>query len=131
MIQRDWKAPWHAPSTSTNDRARKSFTTFLPEPRAVGGVTARVAPEVAAEVAAQVAAQVEALIVHLEGELTRGELQSALGLEHREHFRSAYLSPALDASLIEMTRPDKPNSRLQRYRLTEAGRALRARRLAP
>ena len=116
---------------NTNDRARKSFTTFLPEPRAVGGVTAQVAPEVAAQVAAQVTAQVEALIAHLEGELTRGELQSALGLEHREHFRSAYLSPALDAGLIEMTRPDKPNSRLQRYRLTEAGRALRARRLAP
>jgi hypothetical protein len=33
--------------------------------------------------------------------------------------------------LIEMTRPNKPNSRLQRYRLTEAGRTLRARRLAP
>ena len=119
MMQREWQALGHAPPVNTNDRARKSFTTFLPEPRAVGGVTA------------QVTAQVEALIAHLEGELTRGELQSALGLEHREHFRSAYLSPALDAGLIEMTRPDKPNSRLQRYRLTEAGRALRARRLAP
>jgi ATP-dependent DNA helicase RecG len=119
MMQREWQALGHPPPVNTNDRARKSFTTCLPEPRAVGGVTA------------QVAAQVEALIAHLEGELTRGELQSALGLEHREHFRIAYLSPALDAGLIEMTRPDKPNSRLQRYRLTEAARALRARRLAP
>ena len=33
--------------------------------------------------------------------------------------------------LIEMTGPDKPNNHLQRYRLTEAGRTLRARRLAP
>jgi hypothetical protein len=28
----------------------------------------------------------------------------------------------LAAGLMEMTIPDKPNSRLQKYRLTEAGR---------
>jgi hypothetical protein len=30
--------------------------------------------------------------------------------------------------LVEMTIPDKPNSPLQRYRLTDAGKTLRARR---
>ena len=53
---------------------------------------------------------------------TRQHLQEALGLKHEDHFRKAYLSPALQAGLIEMTIPDKPRSRNQRYRLTPAGR---------
>jgi len=47
-----------------------------------------------------------------------------LGLADREHFRKAYLQPALAQGLIEPTLPNKPNSRLQQYRLTEQGRAL-------
>ena len=46
-----------------------------------------------------------------------------MGLQHEEHFRVAYLIPAMRApDLIEMTIPDKPRSRKQRYRLTAAGR---------
>ena len=55
------------------------------------------------------------------GDVTRQHLQEALGLKHEDHFRNAYLQPALRASLIEMTIPDKPRSRSQRYRLTAAG----------
>jgi hypothetical protein len=47
-----------------------------------------------------------------------------LGLRDRQHVRDHYVTPALEAGLIEMTIPDKPNSRLQKYRLTDAGRAL-------
>jgi ATP-dependent DNA helicase RecG len=64
----------------------------------------------------------------LEGEVSRQALQSALGLTNRDHFRKAYLLPALEAGLIEMTQPDKPNSRNQRYRLTSAGVRLRGAR---
>jgi DNA-binding PadR family transcriptional regulator len=46
-----------------------------------------------------------------------------LGLRDDDHVRTAYIVPALASGLIEMTRPDKPNSRLQKYRLTEKGRA--------
>ena len=53
--------------------------------------------------------------------MPRQSLQGALGLADREHFRQTYLLPALDAGLIEMTLPDKPNSRSQRYRLTALG----------
>ncbi|HSW59639.1 MAG TPA: hypothetical protein VLJ60_02505 [bacterium] len=43
-------------------------------------------------------------------------------LRNDEHFRKAYIVPALEAGLIEYTIPDKPNSRLQKYRLTEKGK---------
>ena len=56
------------------------------------------------------------------GEMTRQQIQESLGLRHEDHFRKAYLLPALQAGLIEMTVPDKPRSRNQRYRLTPEGR---------
>ena len=77
---------------------------------------------------AQVTEQVIRVVENLEGEVTRQELQDALSFGNRDHFRKAYLLPALAAGLVEMTQPDKPNSRSQRYRLTAAGRELRARR---
>ena len=67
---------------------------------------------------------VERLIAVLTGEMNRPQLQAALRLSHRPHFLMAYLRPALDAGLIEMTLPDKPTSRNQRYRRTAAGEAL-------
>lgn len=62
------------------------------------------------------------------GPLAPSDLQEVLGLKHRPTFRTSYLRPALEAGLIEATLPDKPNSRLQRYRLTPAGIALLAAR---
>jgi Fic family protein len=56
------------------------------------------------------------------GEMTRQQLKTALGLKDDEHFRKAYLLPALDAGWIEMTIPDKPRSSKQKYRLTDEGR---------
>ena len=54
--------------------------------------------------------------------LSRDELQSQLKLKDRKSFRERYLKPALDNGLIEMTIPDKPNSRLQKYALTQQGK---------
>ncbi len=68
--------------------------------------------------------QVLATIHACKGEKTRGDLQSALSLRDREHFRREYLNPALDAGLLELTIPDKPRSPRQKYRLTNRGRAI-------
>ena len=77
-----------------------------------------ISPEVTPEVTPEVRlAQV------LAGEMSRQQLQQALGLKDDEHFRKAYLMAALDAGLIEMTIPDKPKSSKQKYRLTAKGRA--------
>ena len=74
------------------------------------------------QVTPQVTPQVGELLAALVGEMGREVLQSALGLSDRKSFRERYLKPALADGLIEMTIPDKPNSRLQQYRLTDKGR---------
>ena len=71
---------------------------------------------VAPQVAPHVTPQVGQLLEILTGEMSREELQKALGLNDRKSFRERYLVPALKAGLIEMTIPDKPNSRFQKYR---------------
>ncbi|WP_028324413.1 Fic family protein [Desulfatirhabdium butyrativorans] len=76
----------------------------------------------APQVSPQVTPQVGELLTTIRGEMGREALQSALGLSDRKSFRERYLKPALADGLIEMTIPDKPNSRLQKYRLTDKGR---------
>ena len=56
------------------------------------------------------------------GEMNRKQIQEALSLKNTKHVRKTYLLPALQDGLIEMTIPDKPRSKYQRYRLTPAGR---------
>lgn len=83
-----------------------------PTPRRI---TREAAPEVTPEVSPEVAPEVR-LVRALVGEMTRQQLQDALGLRDEEHFRKAYLQPALEQGLIEMTIPDKPTSSRQKYR---------------
>lgn len=65
----------------------------------------------------QVSDQVKALLSCFgNSELSALELMRKLGLSHRPTFRKNYLNPALSKGLIEMTIPDKPNSRNQKYR---------------
>jgi Fic family protein len=46
---------------------------------------------------------------------TSNVLMDKLGLKSKEGFRRNYLRPAVDMRLVQMTIPDKPNSRNQRY----------------
>jgi len=76
----------------------------------------------APQVTPQVTPQVGELLAVIAGEMGRETLQAVLSLSDRKSFRERYLKPALANGLIEMTIPDKPNSRLQKYRLTDKGR---------
>ncbi len=80
-------------------------------------------PEVTPEVTMEVTMEVKRLLNTMTGEHSRKELQEMLSLKNVDHFRKAYLLSAIEAGLVEMTLPDKPKSRLQKYRLTETGRA--------
>ena len=86
---------------------------------------AQIGPEQATGTAApQVTGEVTRLAWALGSRaMSRKEAQAALGLKHEDHFRSVYLVPALKGGIVEMTVPDKPKSRLQRYRLTAKGRS--------
>jgi DNA-binding PadR family transcriptional regulator len=76
----------------------------------------------APQVTPQLSPQVGELLAAIRGEMSREAIQNALGLSDRKSFREGHLKPALAEGLIEMTIPDKPNSRLQKYRLTDKGR---------
>ena len=78
----------------------------------------------APEVTPHVTPEVRKMLAILKGEMFRKEIQKILGLKDEKHFRTAYQQPAIAAGLIEMTVPDKPHSRLQKYRITPKGIAL-------
>ena len=74
------------------------------------------------EVTMEVTMEVAKVMKVMEGDLFRQQIQERLGLKNAEHLRKAYLVPAMASGLLEMTIPDKPNSRLQKYRITAKGR---------
>jgi ATP-dependent DNA helicase RecG len=55
------------------------------------------------------------------GEKSGKELIKELKLKHKPTFRMNYLKPAIEAGLIELTIPEKPKSRFQKYRPTKKG----------
>ena len=46
---------------------------------------------------------------------TAAHIMEKLGIKAKENFRQNYLRPAIEMGLVEMTVPDKPRSRNQRY----------------
>ena len=78
------------------------------------------------QVTPQATPQVRRLLSVLEGEMSRQEIQQALGLKDRKSLRQRYLLPALQDGYIEMTHPGTPNARNQKYRPTLRGRQVRA-----
>ena len=73
------------------------------------------------EVAPEVTPEVIKVLKVIDNEMTRKEIQAKLGLKDEKHFREKYQQVAVNMGLIEMTIPNKPNSRLQKYRLTPKG----------
>ncbi|MDA3949006.1 MAG: hypothetical protein PF508_07245 [Spirochaeta sp.] len=73
------------------------------------------------DITAQVTAQV---VLFCREPRSAREIMNHLGLKHWRTFQQNYLRPLVETGLIEMTIPDKPTSRNQKYRLTEKGRAV-------
>lgn len=123
--------------TGIRDMIHRCREAGLPEPeiRLDGGsfvLTIRRRPtgwvaQSRAQSGAQSGAQSEAILKHLENEpLSAAELTVALGLQSKTGAFKRALQELVDNGQLEYTIPDKPTSRLQKYRLTEKGRALLA-----
>jgi predicted HTH transcriptional regulator len=65
------------------------------------------------------------ILLVLDSELKRLELQEILGLKDRVNFITNYLNPTLEMGYIEMTIPEIPTHQEQRYRLTTKGITLK------
>jgi hypothetical protein len=51
-----------------------------------------------------------------------GEIQSLVGVKYRQTFRENYLNARIGKGWLGRPIPDKPQSRLQRYQITEKGK---------
>ena len=47
---------------------------------------------------------------------TLTEVMEQLGLKHRNYIKTRYINPLIESGFLEMTSPDKPNSRNQKYK---------------
>lgn len=67
--------------------------------------------------------QVVRLLNKLDGrEMSKQEIMKELRLTDTKNIKEMYLQPALRMGLIEMTIPDKPQSKNQKYRMTQLGK---------
>ena len=109
-----------------DEASGNQFTARVQRPQVQwAGAGEQVTEQVEALVADPVADPVLRLLQTLaDGPLAPSEIQQRLALKHRPTFKANYLRPALERLWIEPTLPDKPNSRLQQYRLTEQGKTL-------
>jgi predicted HTH transcriptional regulator len=69
--------------------------------------------------------QVLSVLSHYEIAQDAKSLMQKMGLSNRTKFKNKYINPLIDEGLLEMTIPDKPNSSLQKYRITELGKQLK------
>jgi ATP-dependent DNA helicase RecG len=108
------------PAPTFEEKQGFLVVTFRAETAAVRTAPSR--DEVTGQVGGQVTGQVAGQVLEFCRTARKAsEIQELLGLRHRETFINNYLRPLLESGWIERTIPDKPRSRLQRYRTTAAG----------
>ena len=104
-----------------------SLTYGMTKEQLIGGVSP-VMPPVATPVASRVDArlsdrQLRILVALSRGEKASSEVVDAVDGIATNNLRRRYMRYLLDIGYVEYTIPGKPNSRLQKYRLTARGRA--------
>lgn len=110
------------PPVWSTDALGVTLTFYVPERSALTGeATAQATAQAAAQVTAEATAQVVRCC--REPKAAR-EIMAELGLHHWKTFQTNYLSPLMDAGVLERTIPEKPRSPKQKYRLAARGKEL-------
>ena len=107
-------AQQHAPELPPSDTRQDEHDDRASLPRLQSQLESRLESKLAAKIALQLGTQPSG----------KAELARALGHTTVSGELHKQIRRLLDLSLIEMAVPDKPQSRLQRYRLTQKGRQL-------
>ena len=139
LILTRWKALFaHIPIESLIHTRQGNYYRAIRQSSAEGASTSFVAfmletildalrsPAAIDQASDQVSDQVARLIAALQGgPRTTAEIMAELGLSHRPTFRHNYIRPAIAAGVVEMTRPESPTAKNQKYRITARGRGIR------
>jgi predicted HTH transcriptional regulator len=98
-------------------KGEKGLNTLQATPQA----TLQATPQATPQANDNFSEPIRRVLLVLNSELKRAELQEILGLKDRANFIANYLNPALELGCIEMTIPEIPTHQEQRYRLTSKG----------
>lgn len=88
-------------------------------------VSGEVSGEAGGEVSREVSDKIKRVVLVIEREIKRVDIQHKLNIESDDYFRVNYIKPALENGYIELTHPNSPNHPQQRYRLSVKGLALK------
>jgi Fic family protein len=125
LVHDNQAAYYQAIRDSTDKTDASPFITFMLCMLLNAISTSVAAPQVDPQVTPQVERLIRVMSASKLGGFSRDQLQRLLNLADRKSFQLRYLQAAVSQGLVEHTLPTKPTSRLQQYRLTAAGIALK------
>ena len=118
LIYQNQKAYYDALQASTDRSDSAPFIEFILQMILDAILSSDASDQDTAQASVQVSDQVKRLIQNMElKEYSLTELMALLDLSHRATFQKNYLTPALEAGVVERTLPDKPKSPKQKYKL--------------
>lgn len=134
VVQKEWRKLGHPAPTYKNDRSWKAFEFFIPEldkevdmaSDLMKAMFGKMQPESRPESRPESDLILRILTSLHDSPKSRSEIAKSLGHKSISGAMKKAIKKLLMKGLIAYTVPDKPQSRLQKYQLTEKGHGLLA-----